>query len=124
MKYKLMKDEVKNLKVEANTLEKSFTKKIDLNCSCRKLLAKINRTKAMGLYITAIDTIIALKKVGIYNLTEIINTQQWQHNEDMSRSIIVPLPKNPGTNECELRWTAKRMSLRKQLIIRLSLSRA
>ncbi|XP_076314986.1 uncharacterized protein LOC143227418 [Tachypleus tridentatus] len=88
-------------------------------------MKKIHKGKAAGPDDITIELLLALKEVGIQEVTKLLNTiyDTGEIPEDFKKSVFIALPKKPGTTDCEQHRIISLMSHLTKVLLRVLMSR-
>ncbi|XP_076348049.1 uncharacterized protein LOC143245575 [Tachypleus tridentatus] len=88
-------------------------------------MKKIHKGKAAGPDDIPIELLLALKEVGIQEVTKLLNTiyDMGEIPEDLKKTVFIPLPKKPGTTDCEQHRIISLMSHLTKVLLRVFMSR-
>ncbi|XP_076325106.1 uncharacterized protein LOC143233091 [Tachypleus tridentatus] len=88
-------------------------------------MKKIHKGKAAGPDDIPIELLLALKEVGIQEVTKLLNTiyDTGEIPEDFKKSIFIALPKKSRTTDCEQHRIISLMSHLTKIILRVLMSR-
>ena len=92
-----------------------------LKSEVRTAIAEMKRNKAAGPDGIVAEMIYALDEFGVEKLTNILNEiyDTSEIPEDLTKSIFIAFPKNPGAIECELHRTISLMSYIAKILLRI-----
>ncbi|XP_076322041.1 uncharacterized protein LOC143231381 [Tachypleus tridentatus] len=88
-------------------------------------MKKIHKGKASGPDDIPIELLLALKEVGIQEVTKLLNTiyDTGEIPEDFKKSVFIALPIKPGTTDCEQHRIISLMSHLTKVLLRVLMSR-
>ncbi|XP_076359035.1 uncharacterized protein LOC143251662 [Tachypleus tridentatus] len=88
-------------------------------------MKKIHKGKAAGPDDIPIELLLALKEVGIQEVTKLLNAiyDTGEIPEDFKKSVFIALPKKPGTTDCEQHRIISLMSHLTKVLLRVLMSR-
>ncbi|XP_076359111.1 uncharacterized protein LOC143251751 [Tachypleus tridentatus] len=88
-------------------------------------MKKIHKGKAAGPDDISIELLLALKEVGIQEVTKLLNTiyDTGEIPEDFKKSVFIALPKKPGAIDCEQHMMISLMNHLTKVLLRVLMSR-
>ncbi|GFR87016.1 endonuclease-reverse transcriptase [Elysia marginata] len=91
----------------------------------RAAIRKMKAGKATGPDGVAVEMIEALEEYGVEKLTSLLNEiyDTGEISTDISRSVLIALPKKPGATECKLHRTISLMSHVTKILLRVVMMR-